>query len=282
MGLYGQYEIKIDDTKFILGGQLNKPKENPSKFVPRMGVIHHLNDNSGVKLLYGQAFRSPYVVEREINVSIPNLTLKGDKNLKPELVTTWDLQYFYSDTELSYTATVFRNEQKDLIVRSPTGATSFVFANKGELVIQGIELESKYKIGHWYFTGSFTAQNNEDGNNLKDFTLQPRHIIKLGIGYTAGDWSVGVFDSYLAKYQENDHNIPQPAVLNPKSKATHRVSANIRYQPKQLQGWEFAVYLDNILDEEFYIPIPPGEPPPINTRNSLAERFVMFSVKMDY
>jgi len=98
--IYAQYELQYSKTKYILGAQYNKAEKSFDSLVPRLGIIHHINDTSSIKLLYGQAFRTPSTVERLINVSIPTLSLKGDINLNPETVTNWDLQYLYNEKQL--------------------------------------------------------------------------------------------------------------------------------------------------------------------------------------
>ena len=183
-GLYGQYEIQYSQTKYILGAQYNKAQNSYDSLVPRLGLIHHIDDNHGIKLFYGKAFRAPFVVEREIDVAIANLSIKGDKNIKPEYVSTWDLQYFYSSKKSSASATIFRNEQDDLIVRAPVSEGVLQFVNQGKLTIEGLELEGKYIRNKWYLNGSYTWQRNEDGDHFKNSTLQPHSIIKVGLGYT--------------------------------------------------------------------------------------------------
>ncbi len=277
-GLYAQYDIRIDDTQYIIGAQYNNASGNYESLVPRIGLIHHLNSNSGIKLLYGQAYRTPYIVERKINVAIANLSIKGDENLAPELVSTWDFQYFYNGENLTAAATIFRNEQKDLIIRAPVAPQKFVFKNKGRLTIEGLELESKYTQGNWYGSGSITFQQNKDGNAIDDFTLQPHRIVKLGLGYSSEKWSVGIFDSYLSAYQDNIIHKPNRPTLNPKSDAYHRISANLAYHPENLNDWSFELYIDNLLDESIYLPAQLDDGTNINTKLGLTGRFIMFRI----
>jgi len=279
--LYAQYELQKDSTKYILGAQYNKAKGSYEKLVPRMGLIHHLSEQNGIKFLYGQAFRTPSTLERLIDASLPTLSLKGDKNLLPEIVTTWDLQYFYAENGHTASITLFRNEQQDLIIRDLIAPGEVVFANKGKLIIEGLELESKYTVDNWYFSGSLTMQQNEDGIS-EDITIQPHGILKLAMGYSGEEWSIGIFDSYFSAYHDNIIYKPTRQIINPPSDDLHRLSMNISYHPAKLKGWIFETYIDNLLNETSYLPVQKSDPANINTKPAMAGRFIMLTVKKSF
>ena len=282
LGFYGQYEVYLADTKLILGAQYNKAQHSYHSLVPRFGLIHHFNEVFGVKFLYARAFRSPYEIERKINITIPTLSLKGDENLKPEYVTTWDLQLFYAVSHWNFSGTLFRNEQEDLITREKIGPRELRFANKGELTIEGIELEGKYTHENWFFSGSITAQQNEDGQGQEDYTLQPDYIVKLGLGYAGSLWSLGIFDTYTAKHQDNIIHKPNRQLSNPQAKGHHNISANITFHPIKAADWQFKLYLDNLTNEDVFLPIPADDPTAMNTRPVLSGRRLMFSLHKFY
>ncbi len=281
-GVFGQYEITHESTKYFLGFQYNQTEENNS-VVPRLGLIHNLSPNSGLKLLYGQAFRSPSVVERTISVSIPNLSLKGDEGLDAETVTTYDLQYYYSKDNISASVTLFRNKQIDLIDRQMVEAGSFVFANTGTLVIEGLEFEAKYIREGWYFTGSYAYQENENGEGVTDVTFQPDHRLKLGVGYASDRWSIGVFNNYNSNYQNNFSLSGDTPSVNALSESFNRLSANIVYRPSGESGWRFQLYLDNILGETSRLPPISGDPlSALGTAPVLADRFALLTATLSF
>jgi len=45
-------------------------------------------------------------------------------------------------------------------------------------------------------------QQNEDGIS-EDITIQPHGILKLAMGYSGEEWSIGIFDSYFSAYHDN-------------------------------------------------------------------------------
>ncbi len=285
LGYYAQYEYQLKATKFIIGAQFNKAEDGYKKLVPRLGIVHHFNDIFGLKFLYGEAFRAPYVVEREINVSIAALSIIGDESLDPELVTTWDLQLFYEKQNLSVIATVFRNEQEDLIVRHAVSPNLIRFTNKGELTIKGIELETKYTYAdNWFFTGNYSYQRNRDGDGIKDYSLQPDYEVKVGVGYTAEQWSLGIYDTYSASYHENNLlNPPGLIESNPEANSHHRFSANLRISLNAFSGWGIEAYADNLLDEDVFVPSYPGDPFfTTNTRMQNSGRSYMIKVSKEF
>ncbi|NIB40163.1 TonB-dependent receptor [Pseudomaricurvus alkylphenolicus] len=282
LAVYGQYEIKLGSTQLTLGAQYNHAETGYESLVPRLGLVHHFNTQSGIKLLYGQAFRAPYVTELKIDIAIPTLDLSGNEDLEPEIVTTWDLQYFYNGQVFSGSATLFRNEQEDLIFRDPVGPRELVFANKGELVIEGLELEGKYQKGNWYVTGSFGAQRNSDGDNLDETTLQPDNIFKSGLGYATAEWSLGVFNSHFAAHHSNEKVKPSRVAVNPEPESHNRLSVNWRYHPASFAGWSLEAYVDNLLDEEIFLPVHSTDSSGLNTKPVLAGRFFMVTLEKSF
>ena len=282
VGFYGQYELPIGSHKYIAGFQYNKAS-NSDSLVPRLGYVFRFNDNLGLKLLYGQAFRSPYIVERKLNISIPNLSITGDENLKPETVTTYDAQLNYKNGRFESALTLFKNVQMDLIIRRPVGPGTLRFENHGELTIQGLEFESKYASKNSYISLSYSHQENKNGDGLVDFTLQPDHRLKLGLGLSTSEWDVGLFNVYSSAYKDNIIVDPSRQIVNDEPSGFNRLSLNIRYQPRSIKDWEMEVFVDNMLDETLYLPGQQGDAlSGINTRPALSERFIMLTIRKNF
>ena len=81
---YIQLDYRVNDKLKLVGGmQGNMPGVIRGGIVPRVGVINSLSDNWTTKFLFGQAFRSPYQIER--SVYVPGV-VEGNPDLVPELV----------------------------------------------------------------------------------------------------------------------------------------------------------------------------------------------------
>ncbi|MCJ8271398.1 MAG: TonB-dependent receptor, partial [Psychrosphaera sp.] len=283
-GLYGQVDYQLGNTKFVAGAQYNKPESAPGKLVPRLAVIHNFTNHFGVKALYGQAFRAPFAFEKDSTVTSGVLKFLGNSSLEHELVTNYDLQFFYERDQLQASVTFFKSKQEDLIDRIAINATDIVFQNKNSLDIKGVEIESKFTFkDNWYFTGSFSYQTNEDGDGVKNFTLQPNRIFKFGLGYTEKDWSIGVFDSYFDQYLDNTLITTQSQKINPSSKAYHNLSIKASMTLPNFYGIKLNAYADNLLDEDVFLPVHTNAPNfTHNTTQAQSGRFFMLGLTIPF
>jgi outer membrane cobalamin receptor len=138
----------------------------------------NFNPHWGMKVLYGEAFRSPDNVETDAN--IPVINLFGNPDLKPEMITTVDVQTFYHQENAQLALTYFYSRQEDLSVRvrDPTADDASLgfgtFRNEGSLTIEGLELEGKIALlENWFITGGLTYQQNRDADGVEDYTREP-------------------------------------------------------------------------------------------------------------
>ena len=157
--LYTQINYQANPRlKLTSGLQYNKPENIPSNLSPRLSAIFQLNNHWQTKLLYSEAFRDASPVERFI--SIPGI-LAGDPNLKPETISTLDVQFSYEKQHNSFAVTYFHSKQNDLIVRS--GSAPIQIINAGDITYDGIELEGRWKLmPRLQFTGNLSYLTNED------------------------------------------------------------------------------------------------------------------------
>ena len=102
-----------DFLKLFAGGQLNKAPNVDYNFVPRAGAIINFTPEFGFKAMYGQAFK--YAAQYERFVYIPFSRIYGDSTLKPEIVTTLDLQLFVQKSTYQVSVAYFNSVQKDVV-----------------------------------------------------------------------------------------------------------------------------------------------------------------------
>ncbi|MDJ0841332.1 MAG: TonB-dependent receptor, partial [Acidobacteriota bacterium] len=256
----GQYNPR-DNLEFTFGFQLNKPDTvDEIDFVPRLGAVWTFDTGSsmtksGLKFLYGEAFRSPSLLERTINT--PGIQL-GNPDLKPESIATFDLQLFNYTANYETSLTVYRSEQTDLIALVPSDEY-FIgeYRNVAKLVSEGVELEAKYMPNdNWYIQGSYSWQESEEKTGLANSSLAPNSNWKVGVGYTSPIFKGSLFNQHDGAYQE----IPGANVINPASEAVDLVSLNLSMDLGGLMPLagvnRYNVYLrgTNLLDEEIWVP----------------------------
>lgn len=244
--------------KLIGGAQVNKPDGQSSDVVPRMAAVVNLGEDSGLKLLQGEAFRSPASNERDFDTTI----ILGKPDLNPEKVATSELQYFTRGVNWWMNATAFYIKQKDLIGRkiNPTGASFLIYDNLGEATFRGLELEGRY-VPNQKTTLHFgwTYQENENNQGVDDFTLLPNTLIKLGISTALHPRiRLGVFDHYTGSAPDITAINPGTQAVNPTADATHLVTAQLAFDLGQIatsrmKDFHLKIYGYNLLDADHSI-----------------------------
>lgn len=294
--LYGQLNYQAaDQLDWVIGAQVNKVPDVSANTVPRLGFIYQLDKHSGIKVNYGQAFRAAYGVETNFNLVIccrddgsNRGGLRGNPTLEPEVISTTDIQYYSAGRHYQFGGTLFYSMQEDLIERERAADNVLDFVNRGTLDSKGIELEFKYGFNNdVQLSASYTYQTNEttlagSGEHIKNITLQPNHMVKLGLNKTFDNGiEVGLFDAYFSKAHDNNKWNPNRDLVNPPADSYHLLTAQIEL-PLSLFSDNFAadnaikIYGYNLLDEDIYQPELAGRA--INTNPLRAGRSIYVSL----
>lgn len=262
--IYGQTSYEWSDTvRTFLGAQWNKVDGGDSKAVPRGGIVYKLADNSGLKLLYSEAFRSP--TAGETDVSIPPFFF-GNSDIEPETVKTIDLQWYRYETDNHFTATAFYSRYSDLIritevtflsVIPPVVDVPGTVVQSADRKTRGLEFEYERQIASaGNIIASATWQENEDGDGNNDDSLAPRWTLKTGYEHHfANTVSVAVFNNHISSFKGGTM-----LANNPAPDSYDLLSLNIRIPLNRwlgdtgIKGSEFSVYGYNLLDEEIWQP----------------------------
>lgn len=247
----GDYQIG-DSVKLIAGMQWNESAQGHSDFISRYGVVLTPFDKWGLKLLRGEAFRGPVALESDLD-DPPILVGKSD--LKPEVITTYDVQLFYNDKHTYAAVTYFRSDIDQQILFDPSTSNPMTYMNGGEQEFEGIEFEAKhYLTPNWHVLGSFMHQESDAEAGL-DHTVVPENMFKLGTAYT---WDWGSAAVFYTHYGTPPH-VDAPLVVNPEPEAVNLVSLNIDIDASRWMGLKkkqcvLTLRGENLLDEEVYVP----------------------------
>jgi outer membrane receptor for ferrienterochelin and colicins len=244
-----------EKVKLIVGGQANKDKNTDLDNVPRAGLILYPLENTGVKLLYSQAFRAPSLNERFMNFA----GLSGYLNIKPEKVETIDIGVNYQKEKLMCGVNYFVTKQSNIIQQDRSGKVfaTPTYNNVGEIKAHGVEVEGTYYINKEFMVlGSLLNQNNEDQSGVKDVSPIANTSAKLGFSYKSDK---GVILSLFDAYQGNlDSKFD--AAVNPSPGAYSLANLHGRFDMKKLAGWNigrdfaFLLQVDNLLDKQLWLP----------------------------
>jgi len=253
---YAQADYKIGAmVKLIAGTQWNESSYGFNDTISRFGVIVTPDENWGVKLLRGEAFRAPVTLETDL-WDPPTLT--GNKDIEPETITTYDAQLFYHDKKKYLAATYFQSKIEDLIIYdysvSPTS-----YMNAGSQRFWGIEFEGKYFLTpQWHVLGSYMHQENDDQEGVNP-TVVPENMFKIGSSYT-WDWgTASVFYCLFGDPPKLYFPSAPTLMVNEKPDEVHLINMNLDLDMSKWTGLKkgqsiFTLRVENLLDEKVYAP----------------------------
>jgi outer membrane receptor for ferrienterochelin and colicin len=261
--IYAQGDYTIGKfVKLIAGAQANKVTGNDLYIAPRIGSIFYTSASTGIKVLYGKAFRSPTQNER-LGSNVPEIYPNPD--LKPETIGTFETQFFYTKPSFEAYLTYYDSKQDNIIRQSINDAeridVSFgpglifqvpTYLNGGRLHSQGVELETKTFITKALsLTTGFSYQTTIDDMDNRDDLGMPRVMLKAGLSYALPfGLQLGIYNSYFGKGGSigRDYTV----TVNPPAKAYNYLSTNVQY--KINKNLIIGIYATNVLDEEIYYP----------------------------
>jgi len=228
---YAQVDQRLGAVKLIGGAQYNKLEGIEGNLSPRLGLIWDITPELGAKVLYSTAFRKGYPHETGFNHPV----FRGNRDLKPELVTTTEAQLFYQGRTAQASVTLYQSRFKDIITRRVFTTPTFYlqYFNGGSWDYQGVEVEGKVSLSSRFMaTGSASYQTNESEAGLKDATLHPNTMVKAGLLYQEGAWQAGVFNAYFGTPKPTTRVSPSSQVVNPEAEAYHLLSAKVSWKAR--------------------------------------------------
>jgi outer membrane receptor for ferrienterochelin and colicins len=256
---YAQMDYRPWHPLKLIGGiQANKVGSLDAGVVPRLGIIVSPTSRLNFKALYSTAYRAPSIDE----LFLTDVNLRGNPNLRPEKVATFDLGVTYQGEQVQLGASYFYSKQTDIIrpalAPGATGTNGLQYStNTSGVTIQGAEFEAKaYIIRALYVTGSALYQRSENDQGQVGVTPIPAFSAKAGVSYMSDNGlNVSLFDifggAYGAQFQNTLNPTPQPYnELNLHAVFDINKLFKLRFKPEialQLQ-------VNNILDDRFYIP----------------------------
>ena len=94
-------------------------------FVGRLGAVVTMTKNFGAKLLYSEAFRQPSVVETDlVRFDEGDYSQEGNPDLRPEEISTTDLQIYYGNDRVNAAVTLFDSRQSNVIAETEFSISS--------------------------------------------------------------------------------------------------------------------------------------------------------------
>lgn len=257
--LYGQFDYNFSqDTKITAGLQWNDTDEAASNTSPRLGLIHRINQRWSSKILYSEAYRSPYGSELFFDANF----LKGDQSLLPETIKTIEAQANYSGDTTIFSTTLFRSVTTDAIGRARVNNVNTFINEQGDITFSGAELEMSWDVGNdWRIQSSMVFQTNENDTGEKDVMPAYGFMTKAGISNSSNNtYRLGVWYSYFANAGKSEDINPNTIVVNKPADSLGLLSINLEFdlaeltQSNKFKNSHLSFYINNLLNESAYFP----------------------------
>lgn len=167
-----------------LGVRLDEYSDFGQHTTPRLAFIKTLPDQQILKILYSQAFRA--AVSAELKGSS---FVRGDANIAPETIDTYELVYSRQYQDIFVTATLFKSQWKDGITVAPLDPAeqppfTSEYVNLAESNSRGAELALSYVEGRWHLTTDLTYTRSKDEFRNIDYAAFPQYIWNSRVAYS--------------------------------------------------------------------------------------------------
>ncbi|MGZ5018459.1 MAG: TonB-dependent receptor plug domain-containing protein [Methylobacter sp.] len=150
---------------------------------PRVALVWDVNEQITSKLLYGKAFRAPNFAEQ---FTQNNPVVRGNNNLNPETINTYEWALDYRPTSSLRTAVNLYYYQIDNLISAMPDSTrrTNIFQNSGNQDGYGTEFEFNWQVAEqWNVKGNYAWQHaTNELTNLPVAGVPEHHI------YTALQW----------------------------------------------------------------------------------------------
>lgn len=253
--VYLQDTWDVTDTlNLTLGVRHDRYSDFGGATSPRSGLTWAFMKNASLKVLYGEAFRAPSLIEMFIT---NQPAIQGNEDLNPEKIRTYEVGLSYQfNKHVTSSINYFYNDIEDLIVLRtlPTIQTTSVYENSGDAHVQGVEMETKVDIAKDnYVFMNYTFQNPED-NRGNDLPFVAQHYGNFGVNihywkYINTNLSTFVSGSRSREEGDDRDDLPAYALLN------LSIIAKEFFKTMEVQGTVF-----NLLDKDYSDPGPTSIP----------------------
>jgi iron complex outermembrane receptor protein len=179
----------LPQLSLIAGVRWDGQKNEPSYATPRGAVVYRPLENTTLKLLYGEAFRTPNIYERyyeEREFFKSNPLLAREQIRVTELIWEQRLGGVFWGVLSAY-----RYNMRDLVdVSLDTSDSLYTFENRARARARGFEAELDARLGASASAyGSWTYEDARDEMDAR-MTNSPRHIGRVGLAIPVVEWAL--------------------------------------------------------------------------------------------
>ena len=220
-----------DGLELTAGLRLDHYSDFGNALNPRLALVWQATDRLTAKLLYGEAFRAPSILELFSKTS----SVLSNPNLAPEESSTWDLSLSYAASrDLNLGLDLYKFAQTNLISNA-----SGQYQNSGDSTTYGMELEARWQATDSWRLGASLAHMNTSLPTAVNLTAPENKA------YLRSDWS------FLPRWNWNVQATwigERTLVGRTPLEAYALVDTTLRYAPRK--RWQLAASIRNLFDVE--------------------------------
>lgn len=249
-GLWNNKWNKKISTSF--GLRYDNSSEYGETINPRASLIIRLSNLFGIKLLYGTAFRQPSISEL-------NSEFRGNKNLTPEKISTYELELNSKiiNNKMKLRTNIFYTEMTDFIGKitdnnMPSGER---FENKDKSFVRGLSFDLSFLINKniSLFSNYMLMQGKiADTISWKQMERTAQHKINGGININLFEnkLNINCRMNYVAKRKAQSTNQWLQKYENGYAPSYKKINLVVTY--KFLESFDLQLIVKNLLNEQFY------------------------------
>jgi len=246
---FGQLEWKGKKLRVVAGSRFSDNSTTGGHPTSRVTGVYELSENESVKLIAGQSYRSPSLLEMYSLTS----SVRGNPDLKPETAQSIELSYqvkrggFYIQA-LTYYA---QYDSKIFRVPDPLNPARNTYINGKLFDAIGVEIEMVYTMPRWGDVflnldgikgseGDAVPDSTNPGKTASNFKYVPTYNAAAGWAKSWGPWSASLVARHTPHVDGPKGKVAGFTLLDATVGFQHALSAHIRLLHH--------IYADNILD----------------------------------
>jgi len=248
LSAFAQMHFHSKSLNIIGGMRYTNNSISKSDYSGRVSLVHEINKLNSLKLIFGQSFRTPTLLE----LFYDRPTVVGNPILRPEKANSVEFAYVHGSNAFFIQILAYYHKLNQLIQRvTPVTGPPAIYQNVSSLQGCGFEFEAKYQkpeILNAFFNYSFMRGIGNDAQS--NYQHIPKHTFKFGLNRS--------FNNYYASF--NGYTV-STVLGNPRLNipinAQYLLDAHIGYkQMFSRKGISITHTLSvkNITDSEMLIP----------------------------
>lgn len=227
------------------------------KVVFNAGIVYKGIENTTLRALWAQGFRTPILQELYVPTSMGSTgTTYSNPNLKPETSDNFEIGARYFGHGVMLDASVFLNLIDDYIATLPISSNSSRYANVAKAKSFGLELAGSLRLGDFepYVTLTAMRRQYDNGQGYKTYkTGTPNLWARYGVRWNHDIDGLDVHTDFYAHSQTSskydDGKTKDSSSYRLGGATTLNWTAGVAFGPEKQYGCNVGLY--NIFDKKY-------------------------------